>query len=312
MVKIAIDAGHGINTAGKRTPAGEREWTFNNKVALAAIAKLNTFQNVEILRLDDSTGKTDVALGTRTNQANAWKADVLVSMHHNAYLGKWGSHGGVETYTLPGSSQNSRNIAAVVHPKVVKAMGLRDRGRKTLNLHMLRESLMPAILVEGGFMDSTADIMALRDNKKLQAQGEAIAEGLAEYFKLKPKTGESNLSSTQVYKYRDTGQAIGKLQKDFNELGYKLVVDNSFGPAVLAVVKSFQKKYGLAVDGYVGPETQGKMKELLNVNPKDEGAVYRIIIDGKQVGAYADPSNVTDEVRKAMSNNAKNIEIQRV
>lgn len=35
MVKIGFDAGHGINTPGKRTPDGEREWSFNNQVAIA-------------------------------------------------------------------------------------------------------------------------------------------------------------------------------------------------------------------------------------------------------------------------------------
>lgn len=35
LVKIALDSGHGINTAGKLTPDGEREWSFNNKVLLA-------------------------------------------------------------------------------------------------------------------------------------------------------------------------------------------------------------------------------------------------------------------------------------
>ena len=261
MIKIAIDAGHGLNTPGKRTPSGEREWTFNNKVALAAITKLNTFQNVQLLRLDDSTGAIDVPLKRRTDRANTWNADALVSMHHNAYLGAWGSHGGIETYTLPGASQNSRDIAALVHPLVVRAMGLRDRGKKTLNLHMLRESRMPAILVEGGFMDSKTDIKALLDEKKLKKQGEAIAQGLAAYFQLKPKTGSS--LPTNVYKYGDTSPAIGFLQKDFNLLGYKLDVDNSFGPAVLAVVKDFQRKNGLAVDGYAGPLTQAKMAELL-------------------------------------------------
>lgn len=57
MVKIAIDSGHGLNTPGKRTPDNEREWSFNNIVALACIAKLNTYQNVQTLRLDDPTGK---------------------------------------------------------------------------------------------------------------------------------------------------------------------------------------------------------------------------------------------------------------
>lgn len=55
----------------------------------------------------------------------------------------------------------SKQIAAV-QPRIVKAMKLRDRGMKTANLHMVRESHMPSILTEGGFMDSTTDIAALR------------------------------------------------------------------------------------------------------------------------------------------------------
>ena len=190
---------------------------------------------------------------------------LLISIHHNAYLGAWGPHGGVETYTLPGASQKSRDIAALVHPLVVKAMGLRDRGKKTLNLHMLRESKMPAILVEGGFMDSTTDIQVLLDDNKLTKQGEAIAQGLAVYFNLKPIVV---VSKAIVYKYGNIGPAIGSLQKDFNKLGYKLVVDNSFGPAVLAVVKDFQKQNGLAIDGYVGPLTQAEIEKAVNNGEK--------------------------------------------
>lgn len=46
---------------------------------------------------------------------------------------------------------------------------------------------MPAILIEAGFIDSTIDIDALRNDQKLKAQGEAIADGLAAHFKLKTK-----------------------------------------------------------------------------------------------------------------------------
>jgi len=191
MVKIALDAGHGIHTAGKRTPAGEREWTFNNKVVLAAIAKLKTYDNVQILRLDDPTGNNDVPLITRTNKANSWGADVLVSAHHNAHMGVWGDHGGAETYVHPTGRRASYDLANIVQPLITKAMGLRNRGVKQLNLHMVRESNMAAILTEGGFMDSTMDIDALRSDTKLKAQGVAIAEGLAVYYKLKPKTGSA-------------------------------------------------------------------------------------------------------------------------
>ena len=78
LIKIAIDGGHGLNTPGKRAPSGEREWTFNNKVTLAAIRRLNTFQNVQLLRLDDRIGTIDIPLKTRTDRANAWCADVFL------------------------------------------------------------------------------------------------------------------------------------------------------------------------------------------------------------------------------------------
>lgn len=209
MVKIALDAGHGINTAGKRTPDGEREWTFNNKVLLACAAKLTTFENVQILRLDDPTGKTDVPLKTRTDKANAWKADVLVSIHHNALNGKWGDkHGGTETFTQPGSSKASVDIAKIVHPLIVEAMGLANRGHKTKDLLMTRESKMPAILTEGGFMDSTTDIAALRSSARLKLQGEAIADGLAIYFKLQPKKKEEVKVAETYEKDAKVGPAL--------------------------------------------------------------------------------------------------------
>ncbi|WP_445683396.1 N-acetylmuramoyl-L-alanine amidase [Sporosarcina sp. FSL K6-6792] len=96
--------------------------------------------------------------------------------------------GGIETLVQEiTASKASKDIAAIIQPYIVQAVGLCNRGVKTDNLHMLRESSMPAILTEGGFMDSTTDIAALRSDAKLKAQGEAIADGLAMHFKLKLK-----------------------------------------------------------------------------------------------------------------------------
>ena len=58
-MKIALDAGHGLYTPGKRTPDDEREWSFNNKVLLACKEELEKYKGVDILRLDDPTGKND-------------------------------------------------------------------------------------------------------------------------------------------------------------------------------------------------------------------------------------------------------------
>lgn len=86
----------------------------------------------------------------------------------------------------PQANPKSVEIAKIVHPRITKAMGLQDCGIKKMNLYVLRETQMPAIFTEGGFMDSTTDIGALCSDAKLKAQGEALAEGLAVYYKLTP------------------------------------------------------------------------------------------------------------------------------
>lgn len=303
MVKIAIDAGHGLRTAGKRTPDDEREWSFNNKVVLAAIAKLNTYENVQILRLDDTTGKTDVPLRERTNKANAWGADVLVSCHHNAHMGKWGNHGGVETITQTVSQQASVDIAKEIHSRVVKAMGLRDRGLKTMNLHMTRESKMPAVLVEGGFMDSTTDIVVMRDDAKLKAQGVAIAEGLAAYFKLgvveqvsKPKPtpkptglavdgywGPATTRALQAYFKTPIDGVISGQYRNASTLNIPSV---KFGTSGSLLVKAMQRWLGVTQDGYLGPITVKALQRKLGT-PQD--------------GLISKPSTVVKELQRRLN-----------
>lgn len=194
MIKVAIDAGHGLHTPGKRTPDGEREWVFNDVVARAVISDLKLYEGVQVLRVDDPTGNVDIPLQTRTNRANDWKAHVYVSIHHNALTGAWGQHGGVETYTLnhPRVSKKSVDIAKMIHPNIVQSMGLKDRGIKQANFHVLRDSKMPAILIEGGFMDSTIDIVKLRNQQFLRAQGKAISQGLITYFNLTIKSNKGS------------------------------------------------------------------------------------------------------------------------
>ena len=79
-------------------------------------------------------------------------------------------------------------LAKAVHPELVKRFKLKDRGIKQEKFHMLRESNMPAILTEGGYMDSRIDIVAMRDENRLRAQADGITAGLVKFHKLKKKT----------------------------------------------------------------------------------------------------------------------------
>src|SRR5690625_2392892 len=205
---VAIDAGHGINTPGKRTPDDEREWSFNSIVAQSIIENLKNYDGIKTVRLDDPTGKRDVPLRERTNKANNAKADILISCHHNANTGRWGNWTGTETYHYPNSTKG-RELAQAVHPAVVKAYSLRNRGIKSANFHMLRESNMPAVLIEGGFMDSTIDIKKLRDNKVLNRAGKNVADAIARYFNLRKKTNKTTTKSSSKDKSKNTSEYTG-------------------------------------------------------------------------------------------------------
>ncbi|MER2006297.1 MAG: N-acetylmuramoyl-L-alanine amidase [Psychrobacillus sp.] len=208
LIKIGYDAGHGYNTLGKRTPDGEREWYFNDKVARAFANELAFYEGVASKRFDDPTGKTDVSLNARTNGANAWNADYYISFHHNANAGKWAYHTGIETFYSEGSTKGLA-LAKAIHPAMVDAYGLEDRGLKTNNLHITRETKMPAILVEGGFMDSYIDIKKLRDHTVLENAGKSVARAFAKFAGLK-RIDEKPEGGLTVGQYEELKATIAK------------------------------------------------------------------------------------------------------
>ncbi|SDB96162.1 N-acetylmuramoyl-L-alanine amidase [Shouchella lonarensis] len=285
-MKVAICAGHGGNnsTPGKRSPDNEFEWDFNNKVVLSAIAVLEA-SGAQVLRLDDASGKTDVPLKTRTDRANSWGADVYVSVHHNAVReGVWGDHGGTETYTQNGNYPSTERLAKEIHKCIVKAMGLRDRGLKKANFHITRETRMHAVLTEAGFMDSRTDIKVLRDDSKLRAQGEAIAEGILAHFgkkaakprskkKSKASTGKASLPNSIFRAVRPypKGSGVRRVQQALASLRFypdrgarHNGIDGVYGPKTANAVRRFQSMhYGIREDGIYGPQTRKKLLELL-------------------------------------------------
>lgn len=186
MIKVGYDAGHSLTTPGKETPNGEKEWTFNDKVARAFAHELSLYEGVASKRFDDPTGKRDVPLKERTDGANSWGANYYISFHHNANTGKWGAWGGVETH-IYNKTKNPQSVALAnaIQPALVKSYGLRDRGIKKTDLHITRETNCAAVLVEGGFMDSTTDISVLRNDTILANAGKAIAQAFAKLVGLK-------------------------------------------------------------------------------------------------------------------------------
>ena len=197
--KIILDAGHGLTTAGKRTPDGIREWELNNKVALAVARQLADY-DVEIYRTDDPTGKTDVDLYDRVVKANKLMPDVLVSIHHNAYTGKWGNHTGIETYyNLNRKKEVEKTLAVELSAAMSKNTGLRNRGAKTAAFYMLTcDPKITAVLTEGGFMDSTIDNPIITSTKGQESYAKSISDTLIKQLKLTKKVVKEDVKNTDI------------------------------------------------------------------------------------------------------------------
>ena len=188
-MRIVIDAGHGPDTPGKRSPDESlREYQFNSAVArYVADELLHGYEDVEILLTHDDS--RDVSLRERTDRANAWKADVFVSIHANAYgAGGWNDAKGIETFVYTTRPAAAVKLAEAVHRNLIRMTGRPDRGVKTANFHVLRETKMPAILVECGFMTNREEAALLKTDAYRRKCAEAIVAGIAEVYGLRKKS----------------------------------------------------------------------------------------------------------------------------
>lgn len=191
---VFLDAGHGLYTAGKRTPDGSlREFQFNDPTAEYVNDLLKNYANVETYFVYDEDGSTDTPLKTRTDRANAIYAKnkgakaVYVSIHANAYGSGWNSADGIETYVYTTKPAEAVQLANKVQSALIKATGRDNRGVKSANFHVLRETHMTAILVEAGFMTNKEEAKLLKTDEYRRKVAGAIVDGLVAQYGLKRK-----------------------------------------------------------------------------------------------------------------------------
>lgn len=206
MIKIAIDAGHGLYTAGKRClkklDANQtREWSLNDRIADRLELLLSAYK-CEVLRVDDTTGLTDVSLTNRTNKANAWKADIYISIHHDAGA-NGGTSGGTTVFYY--SSKAERKVQAQrLYESVIRNTGLvgnRSTKVRKHGYHVLKKSNMPSFLIENGFMDSSKDVPVILSDKHANNTANGILEFLVEELALeriaeKKPVGEESVNAS--------------------------------------------------------------------------------------------------------------------
>lgn len=173
---VVVDAGHGGTATGaKYEDVSEKD--INLKVAkkLEVLLKAKGY-NVVMTRTDDSS----VGLYDRADIANAVGADLFVSLHSNASATNLQAQG-IYTYHYP-TSQRGAALASAIQGPVTQATGARDRGTMSANFVVLRETKMPAVLVEMGFMSTHEELMRLIDDSYQDKLASGVAEGIVRYL----------------------------------------------------------------------------------------------------------------------------------
>lgn len=187
---IAIDAGHGINTPGRRClasldPEQHREWWLNSRVALYLQQELQNYE-CTTLRTDDVTGAKDISLAERCEKANKAGAAAFISIHHNAGI-NGGSGGGTVVYAARSATAAKKAWQKDLYDRVVGYNGLKGNRSNPLPLRdytVIVGTNMPALLIECGFMDSKTDVPKILTEEFARQTAKGIAESIADYLDL--------------------------------------------------------------------------------------------------------------------------------
>jgi N-acetylmuramoyl-L-alanine amidase len=196
--RIMVDPGHGGGDAGARGPAGTKESMVNLGVSLKLRDKLVDL-GAEVRMTRDTDRKVShpdatqrEELVARVKLANEWPAQVFVAVHANSATDP-AAHG-TETYHSRNASKKSMEMAANVNEEMVKATGFRNRGVKAANFHVIKNTNMPAILVETGFVSNPVEELHLIDPEMQDKMAQAITNGIESSFGLNSNRHESTFA----------------------------------------------------------------------------------------------------------------------
>lgn len=225
-MKIMLDAGHGPNTRGKRSPDGMIEFEFNQSVATIMGEQLKEYEGVIVYNAHDSN--RDVPLVERTARANRLNVDLYFSIHANAFRGTFGNHSGIETYVYLSKPQEAFALAKEIQKELINATKLRNRGVKTADFHVLRETKMTALLVEHGFMDSRIDLPKLKSSSFRKLCAKTNVRTIAKFYNLTKRTNNSPENSSSLYKvqvgaFKNKENAL-MLAEKLQQIGFEAII----------------------------------------------------------------------------------------
>ncbi len=175
-VVVAIDPGHGGRDPGAVGINSLQEIQVIFPIS-QRVAELLEAQGVMVVMTRRENVTVD--LQARADIANRAQANLFVSIHANAISLSRPDVNGIETYY---ASESGRRLAAALQASMLAATGMRDRGVKQARFYVLRQTTMPAALVEVGFVTGAQDYPKLADPAWRETMAQAIARGILQYI----------------------------------------------------------------------------------------------------------------------------------
>lgn len=295
-MKIYIDPGHGGSDPG----AVGNGLVEKNLTLDISLRQRDLFEKLgHIVKMSRTVDKV-VSLEARVKDANNWGADLFISNHINA-----GGGTGIEVWHSISGGKGKEYAARVEGElrKIFKSRGLKTReGRNGDYLFVIRETNMPAILNEFGFIDNAEDATKIKREDIRQKFAEAVVWGILgkeikspPTVKEKDRVEDNSSPVMRVIRYTNPmmrGSDVRMVQNKLNDLGYNAgSEDGVYGLKTEVAVKRFQKDNSLSVDGIVGQNTWAK---LIKSNIKETSKLSRILM-------YTSPMMLGEDVRSIQS-----------
>ncbi|MBD2630017.1 N-acetylmuramoyl-L-alanine amidase [Aphanizomenon flos-aquae NRERC-008] len=174
-MKVCIDPGHGGTDPGAigKDPFVLNEKDVNLSISLLLKKELEAKGHTVLLTRDTDIS---VSLGTRASFANQKNVDIFISIHCNSSTSN--SAEGIETWIFTDSNAGKK-LAEPVQQSLISTFSThKNRGIKEANFQVLRETEMPAILVECEFISNPTQLQFLSDNNNQKKIAQAIALGI--------------------------------------------------------------------------------------------------------------------------------------
>jgi N-acetylmuramoyl-L-alanine amidase len=227
MKHFRFDPGH-----GGTDPGAVGHGLHEADVVLDLATKTGNYilRNYEGVKISYSrTSDVFVSLDQRTDMANKDDVDFLFSFHDNSHSNL--NANGFETFVYNDASSASIAYQNVIHGEIMqylKKYNIYDRGKKRGNLHMVRETKMPAVLAEYLFISNKKENELLKNESFINGLAEATGKGIAKATGLKEKVAPviKAVAKRQVRLVIETNNVNAeKIANEFKERGYPVRIE---------------------------------------------------------------------------------------